>query len=111
MSTTCTKHFRLRGHRGEICMSKSIWTQFVTYLYAVLITMLSFGVVLEGGGIQYVAGVLVIGMLCILMIYGVQIHSIKVGDWFYIKFESDDSKDTVVIDDRKEEEKPENKFE
>lgn len=62
------KTFRFGRCRGEYCVEKSWFTDILYFLYAVLVTILSFAMVMEVQNPMYVGVVLVVAIFSILLL-------------------------------------------
>lgn len=62
------KTFQIGRCRGEYCVEKSWFTDVLYFLYAVLVTILSFTMIMEVQNPMYVGAVMIVAMFSILLL-------------------------------------------
>jgi hypothetical protein len=81
MSTAQVYHFQFRNSRGELGMAPlPIWKEFLNYLFALLIFLMTLGTIATVDGPVPVASVVIVGILSVLYIFGGRVEYISYGD-------------------------------
>lgn len=89
MAVTRANQVRILGTECEFKMQRRPWWlqvifQFFSLAFAALVTIMAYSVVLETSGVIPIAATVIMGMLAVLMIFGVQVEYIRIGDWIDI---------------------------
>lgn len=71
--------------------------QLISFAFAGLVTIMAYSVVLETSGVLPIAATVVMGMMSVLMIFGVQVEYIRVGNWIDIGIKTPNKRDRVDV--------------
>lgn len=114
MSYKQPNHIKLLGTECEYQMQRRPWWlqvifQLISFGFAGLVTVMAYSVVLETSGVLPIAATVIMGILAVLMIFGIQVEYIKIGDWIDIGIKTPTrDRDGVRIDVEDTREEPKN---
>lgn len=103
MAVSNTNRLHLFGTECEYRMARRPWWlkiiyELISFAFAALVTVMAFAVVLETSGVVPIAATVIFGMFAVLMIFGVQVDYLRVGDFVEIGMSHpEDSRETVEI--------------
>jgi len=102
------KHYRFGTFRGEIVVRKTWFTDTLYFLYAVLVTILSFTAVMELNSAVHVGAVLIVAIFSILLLAKRNLQHFYI-EWGSIRIGADadgkddeDERETVQVEFRNE---------
>lgn len=100
------KHYRIGAFRGEFVVRKTWFTDTLYFLYAVLVTMLSFTAVMELDSPMHVGAVLIVSIFAIFLLAKRNLQHLYI-EWGNIRIgaaseEKEDEEETVQVEFRNE---------